>query len=243
MRVTSPWTRSTPVCQKNAWIPLPANGVVYVDTAVVGVDGDPNNWAAGDKKPCAVGALANSVGYPATNEAYWDYPCGRGDVFIQEENGDQANGLDGRLTVAAKGDLYITDDLEYKPGTDVAGGSLLGLIAENNVYYWHPIDSSGGNLPVAGTTFKNRNIDAAMLSVLHSVTTMNYFAGSTLEKLNISGNMTQKYRGIVKRGSAGYDKNYMYDERLLYDAPPHFLEPSISQFAAKRINEITPLYR
>jgi hypothetical protein len=244
MRVTSPWTRSTPVCQKDTWTPLPANGVVYVDTAVVGVAGDPNNWTSAEAKPCDnTGAKSNSVGYPVTNEAHWDYPCGRGDVFIQEEAGDQANGLNGRLTVAAKGDLYITDDLEYAPGTDIAGGSLLGLIAENNVYYWHPIDAAGANLAVTGTTFKNRNVDAAMLSVLHSVTTMNYFAGSTLEKLNISGNMTQKYRGIVKRGSAGYDKNYLYDQRLLYDAPPHFLEPTISQFTAKRITETSPLYR
>jgi hypothetical protein len=236
--ITSPWTKDTPVCQKDTWIPIPPNGVIYVDNAVVGVAGDPNNWAAGTG-PCQPEANANSVGYPVPGESGWNYKCGRGDVFIQQENGDAAHGLDGRLTVAAKGDLYVTGDLQYKAGTDAeVMGSMLGLIADNNVYYWHPVDSNGKNIAVAGTTFTNRRVDAALLSVQHSVTTMNYWSGASLGTLNIRGNMTQKYRGIVKRGSSGYDKNYAFDWRLQLAAPPHFIEPTISQFGAKNVTEV-----
>ena len=239
LKITSPWTRDTPVCKKDTWIPIPANGVIYVDNAVTGTAGDPNNWTSAETKPCTVGANANSVGYPVVNESGWAYKCSQGDVFIQQENGDAANGLDGRLTVAAKGNVYLTGNLQYKAGTDTdVMGSMLGLIADNNVYYWHPVDSGGKNLSVAGTSFTNRSVDAALLSVQHSVTTMNYASGTSLGTLNIRGNLTQKYRGIVKRGTAGYDKNYAFDWRLQLAAPPHFIEPTVSQFDAKRVTEI-----
>jgi hypothetical protein len=212
---------------------------------VKGVAGDVNSWPV-DKSGkannglCTTGAGANSVGFPVSGEAGWTYTCGRGDVFIQQENGDVANGLDGRLTVAAKGDLYITGNLQYKSGTDAkVTGSMLGLIADNNVYYWHPVDSNNRNLAVSGTSFSNRNIDAALLSVQHSITVQNYHLGSSLSELNVKGNMTQKYRGIVKSGSSGYDKNYEFDWRLQLAAPPKFLQPSTkAMFGAKRIAEV-----
>jgi hypothetical protein len=92
---------------------------------------------------------------------------------------------------------------------------------------------------VSGTSFSNRNIDAALLSVQHSITVQNYHLGSSLSELNVKGNMTQKYRGIVKSGSSGYDKNYEFDWRLQLAAPPKFLQPSTkAMFGAKRIAEV-----
>ena len=51
--------------------------------------------------------------------------------------------LAGQLTIAAQNDIIIKDNLlyhQYPNGTDV-----LGLIANNNVAVYHPVNSSGVN--------------------------------------------------------------------------------------------------
>jgi len=68
-------------------------------------------------------------------------------------------------------------------------------------------------------------IYAAILSTKHSFTVDNYHCGNKLEKLNVYGAIAQNFRGIVKNGEHGYDKNYNYDERLAADEPPYFLQP------------------
>jgi hypothetical protein len=63
----------------------------------------------------------------------------------------------------------------------------------------------------------------------------------------VDGAFTQKYRGSVgsssSTGPSGYVKDYQYDQRLRYDAPPRFLNPLISSFAPVRTAETTPAHR
>src|SRR5664280_3812573 len=115
------------------------------------------------------------------------YPCLHGDAFVQERSGSVNSALDGRLTIAAHQDLYVTNNVDYKNGT--SGSSFLGLIAEQFVYYWHPIDTNNKNLnlPDQSGPFQNARISAALHSVNHAVTTMNYAEGVDLGILNITG--------------------------------------------------------
>lgn len=74
------------------------------------------------------------------------------------------------------------------------------------------------------------HIQAAILSVRHSFTVSRYDEGMPLGTLHITGAMAQKYRGPVGTSSggspnSGYEKDYVYDDRLRYLSPPHFLDP------------------
>lgn len=253
IKVTSPWTRTvTPGCQKGTYFTIPVSGVIYVESAYEGTDTtQPNYWPVGDvNKPVCPGGLQtrNNVGYPAAahvGKDLWKYSCKAGDVFIEQEGGLFANALSGRMTVAAQNNVYVTNHLEYATGT--SGNAFLGLVAENFVYVWHPVDQSVSpavNLPLPGqsTPFMNARINAAMLSVLHSVGVMNYSRGASLGTLNITGTLTQRYRGVVRQNTSGYAKNYLYDQRLRYDSPPRFLEPTISSFGSVRTAEAPPAY-
>ncbi len=242
--VTSPWTKSvTPGCAKGSWFNLPANGVVYVDVVPADGTSDPNSWGLSESgKPACPTGNGNNVGFPISSETGWHYPCRAGDVFIQEDAGSSANALSGRLTVSANNNLYVTNHIDYAGGT--TGGSFLGLIAEQFLYVWHPVSGSTNlALPGQTTAFVDARISAALLSVNHAITVQNHHLGDGLGKLNITGALTQKYRGIVRRGTAGYAKNYVYDERLAYDAPPRFLNPTISSFSAVRTQEQKPRFK
>jgi hypothetical protein len=257
MFVHSPWTKDTPVCLLDQWIPIPANGTIYVDDKPANNTTDPNSsttaQAATIQNVCnsRTGdgiSSGNPVGFPLSNESDWSYSCTAGDVFIQELDGNATNGLTGRLTVAAAGSIYVTDNIHY-----ASSNGLLGLIANKYVWYWHPTDRNNNNINLPARTFptqaaKNRplsnpTVSAAMVSLQHSIGTMHYADGASLGTLTINGSITQLYRGVVKQGSAGYDKNYVYDQRLRYDAPPHFLNPTTSSFVMKLSAEIAPGYR
>jgi type II secretory pathway pseudopilin PulG len=249
LKVKSPWTKTaSPGCPANETpFPIPANGVIYVDVVPGdGITGDDNSWPAGTTSPpkptCP--ATGNNVNYPIPGEDRWTYPCKAGDVFIEQLDGDSANALAGRLTVAANNNVYVTNHIDYAGGT--AGNSFLGLIAEQFVYVWHPT-SNGTNLGLnpadpSSTPFLNARISAAVLSVNHAITVQNFKLGAHLGTLSVKGAMVQRFRGPVKWLAAGYDKNYSYDPRLHYDAPPKFLQPTTSSFVAVRTSEATPQY-
>ncbi|WP_432511095.1 pilus assembly PilX N-terminal domain-containing protein [Kineococcus sp. SYSU DK001] len=252
IRVESPWTKTTTsACALNTWIDVPVNGVIYVDN-VPSLSNDPNYWPATNLKtppptcPTATGKGANNLGFPISGETNFSdldlYNCKVGDVFISAQDGLKANAFDGRLTVAAKNDLIITDNIDYKNGTN--GDSMLGLIAERNIWYWHPTNSNKQDLDYLGKGSEDgkARVSAALLSVQHSIGLMRPDLGSFASTLSITGNLTQKFRGVVKNKS-GYLKNYLYDPRLQYDAPPHFLEPTTSSFQVKQTAETSPQYQ
>lgn len=83
----------------------------------------------------------------------------------------------------------------------------------------------------SSTAFRNPTIKAAILTVAHSFRVQHYQYGDTgvVGTLNVTGAISQKYRGIVGLiGTTGYAKNYVYDQRLKYDSPPKFLNPIAS---------------
>jgi hypothetical protein len=153
--------------------------------------------------------------------------------------------LKGQLTVSAENNITITWDLTYNGG--LGGTDLLGLIANNYVQLWHPVQCTSGsssscnlnaNFPgetARGSAQTDPDIMAAMLSLQHSVWVQNYNIGAPLGTLEINGAIAQKYRGAVGTSSGGtpvtgYAKGYTYDQRLKYSSPPKFLDPVASQW-------------
>ncbi len=145
------------------------------------------------------------------------------------------------LTIGAENNLIINGSIyptsvAGKLGETPSGTVALGLIANEYVRVYHPIEASeceyewscSGGTNAAGS-LENPWIYAAILSTQHSFAVDNYAAGASLGNLNVYGAIAQDYRGIVGTGGSssgtGYIKNYNYDERLAVDEPPYFLSP------------------
>jgi hypothetical protein len=128
------------------------------------------------------------------------------------------------LTVAAEEDLIINGSITpfgVTPPAATPGTTTVGLIATRFIRIYHPCSGSNG----AGS-LESPWIYAAILSTSHSFLVDNYSCGATLGNLNIFGAIGQKFRGIVGIvGTHGYNKEYIYDERLATDEPPYFLAP------------------
>jgi Tfp pilus assembly protein PilX len=256
MDVDSPWTKDKSVCGTGPGVPLPANGVVYVQNVPKTPTTDPNYWNPADaaipSKKCVASnptgsPLSNPIGYPVKGDVT-AYGCDTGDVFIE-------GSLKGKLTVAAENNVVITWNITYQGG---AGGTdILGLIANNFVEVYHPFgcpaykangtcNSSQTNLNPTGkaSTFGDPQISAAILSVNHSFRVQNYASGARLGDLNVTGAIAQRYRGIVGlTGSTGYLKNYVYDTKLKYGSPPKFLDPVKSAFGVTVWSEPSPAFK
>jgi hypothetical protein len=187
--------------------------------------------------PYNVNGRAHPLGYPVANDVT-TYGCRNGDVFLEGT-------LKGQLTVASENNIDLTWNVKYNSG--VAGSDLLGLVANNYVEIYHPVNSSGTNLNAgpnhSTSTFQSPIIQAAILSVNHSFRVQNYAQGATLGTLNITGAIAQRYRGPVGTNSggtiqSGYAKNYTYDQRLKYLSPPKFLDPVASAWGTATWAEI-----
>jgi len=205
---------------------LAANGVVYVQNV-------PSS--RGITCRVATSSQQNAVGYPINNDVTQYNTCD-GDVFM-------SGTLAGQLTVAAEHNVVVVGDTNYAGGT--GGSDVLGLIANQFVQIYHPVNSSGTNLSDSRgprSPFTNPVLNAAILAIGHSFIVQNYDEGATLGTLNVTGALAQKWRGPVgtSGGSGtGYLKSYNYDSRLVYTAPPHALDLSGADYEARQWAEIT----
>ncbi len=210
---------------------LPDNGVIYVDNTTSSKCSGQNN--------------KNLLGYPKNGDVTTPtkYQCTDGDAFVQ-------GNLNGQVTIGANHDIVVTGDVLYhdkaKGSTSYQGTDILGLIANRFVSVYHPVDSSGNE--VAGF-IQNPEIDGAILSVQHSFWNQSYAKGAAanLGTLTVFGAIAQEYRGPVGtfNGSTGasvtgYIKNYNYDNRLKYLAPPYFLNPTATAFQQSTWKELVP---
>lgn len=239
MTVKSPWTKKTQITgdpptggstpamcgtttalrsSSGATITVPDRNLVFVQN-VPTVSSDPNYWST--QPVTCKGAngwtKGNSLGYPINNEDVSSsaYGCKNGDVFVKGT-------VKGQVTIAAENYVYVTGDIEYKDSST----DILGLVGQNAVWVWNPVNGSGNSL--LGNN--GRTIEAAVLSVGHTVQVQNFRDGGNRGTLHITGAIAQRFRGPVGTGNSsgvvsGYAKDYNYDPRLKYTAPPKFLSP------------------
>jgi hypothetical protein len=239
MNVTSPWTINggPAYCGVGNNLPLPINGVVYVENAPTPAD------VYTRSTPPTTGTCANDygLGYPIANDIT-TYGCTNGDIFVEGT-------LSGQLTLAAENNIILTWNITYAGGA--SGNDLLGMVANNWVQIYHPVTMVGNSgsyqslgIPShGGATFTNPTIWGAILALQHSIMLQNWDKGSLLGNSNMNGAMGMNYRGVMGiTGQSGTTKNYTYDSRLDYASPPHFINPVQSSFGAQLWSEITPAY-
>jgi hypothetical protein len=217
--------------------PLPSNGVIVVQN-VPATSSDPNYTNA-----CVGGFYPAGLTPAATPPARVDvtpYGCSNGDAFV-------SGTLKGQLTIAADNNIDIVGNLvnfDTTPGST----DILGLIANNYVEIYHPVQCTANCGNVATATYANLPgsltnpvVHAAILSVAHSFRAQNPGRGSaqsTNGTITIKGSIAQKYRGLVTQNSKGYGKNYSYDSRLKVLSPPYFLDPIQSAWQVQKWGEI-----
>ena len=228
----------------------PENNVLFVQSVPI-VATDVNYWASNAQPSgltCTGGAgssgmgtvkvgsvdvpAGNGIGYPRADEAAPSataYGCRNGDVFTKGT-------VNGNLTIGADNYIYVTGDLKYADAND----DMVGLIGNNAIWVWNPMKSSGSSL-LADT---NRRIDAAILSVQHTFAVQNHALGGYRGVLTVKGAIAQKFRGPVglSGNSAGYSKNYEYDLRLKYTAPPKFLSPVSTTYGVNTWIEVNAVF-
>lgn len=243
MNVVSPYTLVSK-CAAAVWptaasinMPLPANGVVYVQNVPIAPT-DPNYKASN------VACITNPLGYPIKSGDVTPYPCSTGEAFVQGT-------LKGQLTIATDDTIVLAGNILYQG--NLTGTDVLGLIAQNYVQVYHPVDSSGNDLAGANGDLLNPTFDAAIVALNHSFIVPNYNSGDTppdhTGTINVNGAIAQEYRGPVGTGHLsgglvvvdnGYYKNYVYDQRLKYLSPPHFIDPVQSAWGIRIWSESNP---
>lgn len=195
-------------------VPLPANGVIFVQNVACAFGYKPATTDVLDGG-CGTARVSGNFASDLTISA-------EDDIIIDGNFTRSASSTTAVLGLVAKNFVRIWHPVN-NPGT----GSC----------------ANRGGTPPAGTPF-NITVDAAILSLAHSFTVDNYDCGAPLGNLTVTGVIAQKHRGIVGVGgstiSSGYVKNYNYDERLKYRSPPYFLDPVQAAWRTLRQSEQTP---
>lgn len=182
------------------------------------------NSAVVQKFPAVMSGNAEVTPSGGGSAGLTHYGCKAGDLYVKGT-------LGGQVTLAADNYIYVTGDLTY---IDKAS-DMLGLVGQNAVFVWNPVRWTGSAFAAMNGT-GDREIHAAILSVGHTFQVQNYERGAR-GTLIILGAIAQKFRGTVGQGSNGYVKDYKYDERFKFTAPPKFLTPvsttyGVTQFAS-----------
>ena len=224
-----------------ATIPVLNANLLFVQSVPL-LPADPNftsdtAWPGGQS--AATCAAGNGIGFPRSNENVASIPtsygCRHGDAFIKGT-------LAGTMTVATDNFLYVTGDIIYAD----SAVDVLGLVAQNALWIWNPV--CVGSCPAGGGAMlpDNRRIDAAMLSLDHTVQVQNNDRGGNQGVLTVNGSLAQKYRGIVRvtnsGGANGYSKNYTYDPRFRYIAPPKYLSPVAATYSVNLLVEVSTAF-
>ncbi|HYV15429.1 MAG TPA: pilus assembly PilX N-terminal domain-containing protein [Conexibacter sp.] len=188
---------------------------------------------------------------PSNGVVYVDYDntAGCSQTAYQPLNpyGDDAGCADAYVKGTYSQDLTIGSAKDIVVNGNIArsGDRMLGLIANNFVRVYHPVNRDATD-PTSCTnsnsTPTNISIDAAILALNHSFTVDNYYCGNPLGTLTVNGTIAQKFRGPVGRGSGsnianGYLKDYEYDDRLRLREPPYFIDPVQAAWRIQRYAE------
>lgn len=100
-------------------------------------------------------------------------------------------------------------------------------------YWWGPREWVEGKWVKGSTNHQLHDVAPNTIDIYSAIFGIeggfgfeSYNSGTGKTVINLYGNITQQTRKAVKQGSSGYGKNYNHDPRMLYDYPPHILEPT-----------------
>ena len=221
----------------NNWAPkkmaLPNNGVIYVNGTTSSYD---KRFNAGSGNAFVSGTLKGRLTIAASNDIYI---TGKDPTkWIPDKEKNQQGYFDSnqvtptggiKLAATTFSPVYERNELT---GYKAVGNDILGLVANNYIRIltrgWFK-ESGSENTGILSYP-QNLTIHAALFAINGSFENKDYqYYPPSSGKLTLRGALIQKTRGPVGLTSGkGYIKDYAHDNRMLYDAPPHFLEPEKS---------------
>ena len=194
------WNISTSKWESKSGVAMPSNGLIYV-----------KNTSAGCQFTFEV--------EESDTTSEMEKTTGCGTVYV-------SGYYEKSLTIASEKDVIVNGNI-YPKGTTLGNAptsaNVLGLIANYYVRVYHPCSNNKNT-----SSWENPYVYAAILATKHSWVVDNTSCGTVQGKLNVYGSIAQNYRGVVWRSNGqahGYEKHYVYDERLATDEPPYFLAP------------------
>ncbi len=177
-------------------------------------------------------------------DAWTDDPlaqCANGHIYLEAPAA--GGGYTGRYTVAADGDIVITDDVYEHTATvrtdyadenwgipDEASDNQLGLVPDRWLYVYHLANALGGDQNGINAQLSYLLLDFAMLAKDKCLAVQDYTSLPALKDLKIVGALAQNARCRITDGSAGYNGAFkiVYDNRYKrLGAPPYM--PLLSQ--------------
>lgn len=135
--------------------------------------------------------------------------------------------LDGRVTLVAERDVYITNHIFYasNPATNQMADDALGIIVKRDIAV---TENAPNNLSIYAHMMATGQYDPNATTD-GSFGVVNYNSGSPRGTLTVYGGIIQDDRGAVgtfNTGSGttvtGFSKNYSYDVRFKIDPPPEY---------------------
>lgn len=142
-------------------------------------------------------------------------------VISSSENISVKGTVNGNYTVQSKKNIEIKGDILYNdnPINNPNSTDLLGIVSEKNVIISEDAHQNNGN--------SDLTIQASIMALDESFTLENYNGGSPKGNLNLLGGIIQQKRGPMGTFSggsvrSGFNKQYVYDERLMRMNPPSF---------------------
>lgn len=207
------------------WLPLPANGVIYVANLL-------------SSMTCTVDApaWADLATAPGTH-------C-LGNAFVQGT-------VDGQVTVATDNNIYLVAPTADNNGSmtvgaaSLAGGDVMGLAASKFILVNHDISGGPDNFgPLSyAPIVQGPTIDAVAFTVNDALGTSDFWDGSVMGNMTINGAIVSNFMDVEGEFSGcclvhGYNEIYNWDSRLAHLTPPYFIPPDQSQWAETTYSEL-----
>ncbi|MDP1877230.1 MAG: hypothetical protein Q8M17_06715 [Actinomycetota bacterium] len=255
------------------------NGVIYVEHASAETTSAPScaTKSSGSRYPFVIPnasldaiAVVNGtpVGLPSAETAWsgdpgpggkideWtDAPathCWWGSTYIlAPSSASSPSGYTGQYTIAADGDIVLTDDVLDSQVTNFTSSSSgwgippatstsqLGLVPKRFLYVYHLDQQAGGYLNGINTTLSDLILNFAILAPNKCLTVQDFKSQPQMETLKIVGSIGQDSRCRMLGDSSGYTQlSVVYDERLrTLGPPPYMAELSLEPWSIRAWSE------
>ena len=186
----------------------------------------------------AVGtAWVGNLGPSRVYDEWTDHPaqqCSKGHVYFQANKA--GGGYTGQYTIAAEGDIVLTDDVVESSVTnldptssgwgipDPSSTNQLGLVPKRWLYVYHLAPAKGGDNNAVSSTLRDLLLNFSILAPNKCLTVQDYNSVPQMNDLKVVGSIGQDNRCRITDPSAGYDTlTVVYDERLARLGPPPYM--------------------
>jgi Tfp pilus assembly protein PilX len=191
--------------------------------------------------------------------------CGQGNLYVEGTLKGRTT-VSAAQSVIATGDLVLaggmngsdmlglvaTNSVEvFHPRIGTVTSTLVnGGCHSNCAYKWGSVQNEQeeptGTWPTRYTDPTTNSVNptsgiqiaGSIQTLQHSFYVQKYSVGGAAGQLLVNGSIAQRWRGIVGSGSNGYKKDYRYDTRLKYSAPPYFPKWTDSQWSLRYSGEV-----